>query len=705
MRFLCLLSFVIVFAQNPFEQIDALLPTPNVYRDASGAPGPQYWQQQADYLIHVKLIDSFPQPRLQGKVVITYHNNAPRALQYLWIQLDQNIFHPHSLSVQTQVKKPPALLPIGKEAQTIEALLRPPFQGGYRIHKVLLEKNKARYHIYDTMMRIDLPQPLKSGSKTTITIVYDYFINDATKGGRSGYEYFEKDKNYLFVIAQFYPRMCAYTDVRGWQNNPYIGRGEFALEFGNYEVFIDVPDNYVVAATGVLQNPEKVLAPKQRQRLEKALKSEEPVFIITPEEAKANEKTAAQGRKIWHYKAEKVRDFAFAASKKFIWDASGVTIQGKRILVQALYPKEALPLWQEYANHAVRHALKTYSKYVLPYPYPHATAVHGPVWGMEYPMLAFCGGRPDEDGYATSYLKYSTISVIIHEVGHNWFPMIINNDERQWAWLDEGLNSFVEFLAEMEFEPCYYVRRGPASRAIPYMKKEDDQPIMTRPEEIVELGNNAYTKVAAALTVLRETILGRERFDSAFQAYARRWAFKRPEPADFFRTMEDVSGQDLDWFWRAWFFSTDHVDIALTSVQGYPLDEKTYSDYHRSFTKPITLIKNLQQNLSFYRNDAPKDCIEYRDTLQNPSTAQSKHYLYLLTFENRGGIVMPLIYRIYYEDGTTELVRAPVEVWLKNPKRVQRSHITTKRIVGVWLDPYEETADADTDNNWWGIVH
>ena len=705
MRKIILFLFFLLLAnsqtKNPFEQLQGELPPPNKIRTAEGAPGPEYWQQKVDYKIKVKLIET-EKPKIEGSVVITYHNNSPNTLEYLWVQLDQNKYNEHSLYRQTS--KYGNYNSLGWKDKK---KLLSPFVGGYNLHYVKDSKgNPLKTFIYDTNMRIDLDEPLKPGDVFTFKIEYDYYINDAEIEGRSGYKYFSEDKNYIFTIAQFYPRMCAYTDIRGWQNNPFIGTGEFALEFGDFDVEITVPSDHIVAATGTLQNPKDVLTTEQINRLKKAENSTKPVFIVTKEEAIKNSKSKATGYKTWKFKAKNVRDFAFASSRKYIWDAATIEIEGNKIKTQALYPPELFKLWATYANYSVQHALKVYSKYSVAYPYPHATAVYGAVWGMEYPMMAFCGSLLEEDDDYHMMNKYATISVIIHEVGHNFFPMIINNDERQWGWLDEGFNSFLEYLAEKEWEYDYPSRRGQAFVGIDYVKKENDQPIMTRPEEIRELGNNAYTKVAMALTILRETILGREAFDKAFKTYCERWKFKRPEPADFFRTMENVSGKDLDWFWRAWFFGTDYVDIIITSIKGYPYDN---DDYPYKFPYEITEYKNVKQGQKYLTDEIPELKDQYSEEgkikiQDNLKAAQSDKYVYQITFKNKGGVVSPVIFRAFYEDNTSEIFRFPVEIWLKNPEITTVSFKTPKRIIGIYIDPYKQTGDAEPKNNWWGIV-
>src|SRR5215203_699349 len=497
---------------DKFRQLEEELPTPNEYRAASGAPGHRYWQQRADYTIEAELDDAAR--RITAKETVTYYNNSPDSLSYLWLQLDQNIFAR------------------GSEANVTRAA-------------------------------------------TTFSVDWNYLINDAkVLGGRSGYEFFPKDGNYVYEIAQWFPRMAAYYDVTGWQHKQFLGSGEFTLEFGNYRVRLTVPDDHVVAATGVLQNPQEVLTPAQRQRLKQAETAREPVFVVTPQEAKVNESSKPGGKKTWVFSADNVRDFAFASSRKFIWDAQGHNVEGNRVMAMSLYPNEGEPLWSKYSTHAIMHTLNVYSRYSFAYPYPVAQSINGPVGGMEYPMICFNGPRPEADGTYTARTKYGLISVVIHEVGHNYFPMIVNSDERQWTWMDEGLNTFLQYLAEQEWETNYPSRRGEPQNIAEYMASEAQVPIMTNSESVLQFGNNSYGKPATALNILRETVLGRELFDFSFREYARRWKFKRPTPADLFRTMEDASGVDLDWFWRGWFYTTDHVDISLEGVRLYSLDTR-----------------------------------------------------------------------------------------------------------------------------------
>ncbi|MCS7073596.1 MAG: M1 family metallopeptidase [Bacteroidia bacterium] len=576
------------------------------------------------------------------------------------------------------------------------------------------------------MMRIDLESPLGTNQKVSFFVEWSYKINDATIEGRSGYEYFPADKNYLYEIAQWFPRMCVFDDVNGWQHKSYIGRGEFALEFGDYRVTITVPNDHVVAATGTLMNPSQVLKPVWQERLKQAANSDKPVFIITKEEAIANETSTPTGKKTWIFEAKNVRDFAFASSRKFLWDAASVTIGGKKILAQSFYPKEGMPLWDKYSTHAIMTTLQVYSRYTFDYPYPTAISVHGPVWGMEYPMICFNGGRPNPDGTYSRQLKYALISVIIHEVGHNYFPMIVSSDERQWSWLDEGLNSFLQFLTEQEFEPGYPSRRGFPQKIVPYMAGGGQEPIMTNSESINQFGNNAYGKPATALNILRETVLGRELFDYAFKEYANRWKFKHPEPADFFRTMEDASGVDLDWFWRGWFYSTDPVDISIDNIihfkltnQDPVLESQARKDEDLKANLTISKLRNDSLIQTYYVSDKPElldfynqsdeykpaDEIisKFRKYAENLPPAQQEALrsgmnFYTLQFSNKG-IIMPLIFEVTFTDGSKELFRLPAEVWTKDNTKFNKEIVTKKEIASVLLDPYLETADIDTENN------
>ena len=713
---------------NKFRQLGQELPTPNVYRTASGAPGHQYWQQQADYVMDLELDDG--KQTISGLETITYHNNSPDQLDYLWLQLDQNVRAKDSNSYAIRNNS------ISEKMSSRELKqLNSDFDGGFKILDVKgINGNPLLYTINKTMMRIDLPQRLQPGSKVSFSIKWWYNINNRMEvGGRSGYEYFEDDDNYLYTIAQFFPRMCVYNEVEGWQNKQFLGRGEFTLVFGDYEVNITVPADHMVAATGVLQNPKDVLTDEQMDRMDKARKERvQPVIIVTESEARNNEKSKSNKNVTWSFKAENVRDFGFASSRKFIWDAMGVPMNnGKVAMAMSMYPKEGNPLWEKYSTKAVAHTLKWYSHYTFDYPYPVAWSIHANRIGMEYPMICFNGGRPEADGTYSERTKYGMISVIIHEVGHNYFPMIINSDERQWTWMDEGLNTFTQSLAEAQWERDYPSRGGSAAKIVDYMKgdKTKISPIMTNSESIFQFGNNAYAKPAAGLHILRETVMGRELFDFSFKTYANRWAFKHPSPADFFRTMEDASSVDLDWFWRGWFYTTDHVDIAIADVAWYQMNTKNpdielAAQKKEKETAPRTIVsirneeaigqtqdekdKSLKDFYSMYDQfkTNESDRKKYNKYLSNlsgeeKSMLQSGNHYYEVKFKNIGGLVMPLIVELEFIDGTKELRRIPAEVWLKNHDIVSKVFITQKEAKRIALDPFLETADTDTSNNFY----
>ena len=715
--------------QNPFRQLGEELPTPNVYRNAAGAPGHQYWQQQADYTMEVRLDDE--QQRVYGTETITYHNNSPDRLDYLWVQLDQNVRSLDSDTYKTGRSRLGERMSLRQLGQ-----LEPTFEGGFNIDHVRNAGGKDMdYRIERTMMRIELPAPLMSGEQVSFSIKYWYNVNDRQKdgGGRSGSEYFEEDDNYLYTIAQFYPRMALYTDNEGWQNKQFLGRGEFALTFGDYDVKITVPADHLVAATGTLQNENDVLTRQQRQRLAEARKARvQPVIVATQKEAIEREKTKVTKEKTWHFTAENVRDFAFASSRKFIWDAMGVEQQnGTVVMAMSMYPKEGNPLWERFSTKAVAHTLKWYTHYTFDYPYPAAWSINAAEIGMEYPMICFNFGRTESDGTYSDRTKYGMIGVIIHEVGHNYFPMIVNSDERQWTWMDEGLNTFLQYLSEQQWERDYPSRRGPANKIVDYMKgdKEYISPIMTNSESIWQFGNNAYGKPATALNILRETVMGREQFDYAFKTYANRWKFKHPAPADLFRTMEDASAIDLDWFWRGWFYTVDHVDIELTSVTPYrintrnPTVENDRTRQRESAAgRNISSIRNEETIAQTYDeiDTTLRDYYTEYDPLQSTSldeteyssylgalseeeraTLEADKYYYELAFKNIGGLVMPIILEFTFADGTTEVQRIPAEIWRMGTEEVTKVFPFTQEVTGVVLDPYLETADTDTSNNYY----
>ena len=725
-----------VQAQNvntsKFRQLGQELPTPNVYRTASGAPGHEYYQQRADYDMSVTLDDETQ--RIYGEETITYTNNSPDELRYLWVQLDQNMRAKNSMTQQIQTGG--IFNERGGAAQTAFNQLKNSqfydFDGGFKLAYVQTTSGtNLPYTVNSTMMRVDLPTPLRQGQKFSFKIKWWFNINDRMDiGGRSGYEYFEEEDNYLYTIAQFFPRMAVYNDVEGWQNKQFLGQGEFTLPFGDYKVSITVPSDHIVASTGELTNASRILTSKQRARLAKAEKSyDDPVIIVTQEEAEVAEKNKAKTTKTWVFEAEDVRDFAFATSRKFIWDAQAVDIGGKTTMAMSYYPKEGNPLWEQYSTRVVAHTLKVYSKFTIDYPYHKAISVHTKWIGMEYPMICFNGGRPEADGTYSEGTKYGMIGVIIHEVGHNFFPMIINSDERQWTWMDEGLNTFVQYLTEQEWDHDYPSRRGPADKIVPYMSgpKEQIVPIMTNSESILQFGNNAYGKPATALNILRETVMGRELFDYAFKEYSRRWAFKHPTPADLFRTMEDASGVDLDWYWRGWFYTTDHVDIAIKDVQWYQMstknpdvekpfeaekDRKANAHVGRARNEVIrTMVDEVPATRDFYNSYNPfevsaadREAYEsYRAGLSKEEAAllDAGYHFYGVTFENQGGLIMPLVLRFTLEDGTEEVKRIPAEVWLKNEDEFTKWFNFTQPVVQITLDPFLEMADTDRSDNYW----
>jgi len=713
-----------IITSKKFSQLKEELPTPNAYRIASGAPGHEYWQQKADYVINIVLNDD--RQILTGKEKITYYNNSPDKLDYLWIQLDQNIRKPNSQSQRTNTKAIDE-----KESFYLLRRLNSNFDGGFKIDYVKDNAGKVLpTTIVGTMMRIDLPKPLKSGSSTIINIKWWYNINDRMKvGGRSGMEFFKEDSNYIYAIAQFYPRMAVYGDIEGWQNKQFLGSGEFTLSFGDFDVNITVPSDHIVAGTGELQNISKVLSPVQQNRFKKAHNSDVPVFIVTGAEAIENESEKATNTKTWHFKAQNVRDFAFASSRKFIWDAIGVKFGNRTVMAMSYYPKEGNPLWEKYSTKAVAHTLKNYSKFTFDYPYPHASSIQSTSGGgMEYPMIAFNGGRPEADSTYSKNTKYGVIGVIIHEVGHNYFPMIVNSDERQWTWMDEGLNTFLEGLAENAWESDY-PHWHPSGQIAEYMSNNKDTqvPIMTNSESLTHFGENAYGKVALALNILRETVLGRDLFDYAFKTYANRWTYKNPSPADFFRTMEDASAVDLDWFWRGWFYSIDHVDIKLSEIKWFKVDTKN-PDIEKPILKdkreaepinitamrdeadiPIRAIDTDNSLKDFYNQFDPldivaKDSTDYQDYISglDPDDIKllnsDKNY-YQLTFKNLGGLVMPLVLEFEFDDGEKETVRIPAEIWRYNAKKISKVFVFDKILKNVVLDPYHELADANYINN------
>lgn len=698
------------FEGRKFEQLGTILPTPNSYRTASGAPGHEYWQQKADYVIEVELNDE--NQTINGFEVITYTNNSPDPLPYFWLQLEQNMRNINSDSYSTTNSYVNQDMSEGR----IKELIGHNFDLGFNILEINdMDGNELSYVINKTMMRVNLPAAVQPGQQYSFTVKWNYNINDRIAvGGRSGMEYFPEDGNYLYTIAQFFPRMAVYDDVNGWQNKQFLGRGEFTLPFGDYKVKITVPSDHIIAATGELQNPDEVLTPDQKLLFEKAKTSDEPVIIVSQEEVEKKEKEKSKDHKVWEFHATNVRDFAFGSSRKLIWDAMGVDIAGKTVMAMSYYPKEANPLYEEYSTRVVAQTLKTYSKYTIDYPYPVAISVEASN-GMEYPMICFNYGRPNNDGEYTDRLKRGMISVIIHEVGHNFFPMIINSDERQWSWMDEGLNTFVQYLTEQEWETGYPSRRGPPEKIVPYMKGSKDYmvPIMTNSEQVKQFGSNAYAKPATALTILRETIMGPELFDYAFKEYSRRWAFKHPSPADFFRTMEDASAVDLDWFWKGWFYTTDNVDIEVADVTWYKYEDQIEDEIVGSSRKKEKRKKKGSETESGgidTKGFTPDDIQSPGDKLLFPKPLKttideadglisSKQNFYEVQLKNAGGLLMPVIIQFNYRDGSSEVRRIPAEIWRKNEEVVTKVFVLEKEVENVIVDPFNETADVNEVNN------
>ncbi|MBL0333879.1 MAG: M1 family metallopeptidase [Chitinophagaceae bacterium] len=726
---------------NKFEQLGTIMPTPNEYRTASGAPGPKYWQQRCDYDIKCELDEK--NLKLNGSETVTYFNNSPDVLTYLWLQLDENQHNTlKNANYQTSNTMSRSTSP-----QQLDRMQEGKEDNGYgfNITKLTDATGKSlNYTVNKTMMRVDLPVPLKPGQRYTFILDWNYKMSDRMqRGGRGGYEYFPEDGNYEFTMTQWYPRLCVYSDFQGWQNHQFTGRGEFALTFGNFKVQMTVPADHVIGATGQCQNYQQVLNAAQFARWQKAQTGKDVTEIVTLDEAKAAEKQKVEKKETWIFKAENVRDFSWGSSRKFVFDALPVSIEGKKVMCMSYYSKEAYGLYRPFSTKAVAHTIKTYSQFTIPYPYPVAQSVEASN-GMEYPMICFNFGRTEKDGTYSEGTKNGMLGVVIHEVGHNFFPMIINSDERQWSWMDEGLNTFVEYLAEELWDNKFPSRRGPAGTITDYMKLPKDQlePIMTNSENIVQFGANAYSKPATGLNILRETIMGREQFDYAFKEYARRWAFKHPTPADLFRTMEDASGEDLDWFWRGWFYSTEACDISIDTVKFAKADVNAKQDATKEMTvkrevaKPqqaayddISKIRNREDNKIKFATDAdttlrdfywryargiePIDTTKYDvvipgstpDPLDEATKAKyAGKNMYELTLSNKGGLVMPIIIEWTYKDGTKEIDRIPAQVWRMNENKVIKTFVKDKEVASIKLDPLKETADINEANNSWNTI-
>ena len=718
--FMLMLAAMAAFGQETwkgkFEQLGQALPTPNQYRSASGAPGPKYWQQQADYEIDVELNDETH--TVTGSERITYTNNSPDQLNYLWLQLDQNILASDNATDKTKTNSLSGTVSIDQLQRDLD--IYGDYQGGYTIQSVKDSQGRdIPYFINGTMMRLDIARPLAPQEKFSFHVTWSYTVSDRLNereaGRRGGMEYFPDDDNYVYGITHWFPRMCVYDDYEGWQNKQFLGQGEFTLSFGNYQVKITVPSDHIVGATGTLVNQQEMLSKAENERFELAKRTfDKPVVIATQQEAIQREKSKSKQKKTWVFKAENVRDFAFTSSRKFIWDAMAVKIGDRTSLAMSYYPKEGNPLWERESTKAIKNTITTYSKYSIDYPYPVAISVHMANIGMEYPMICFNGGRPQPDGTIPDRTKWAMIGVIVHEVGHNFFPMIINSDERQWGWMDEGLNTFVQYLTQVENYPDMPQRRGPAAQIVPFMmgSKETQRPLMTSAENIIEYGPEQYAKTATALNILRETVMGPELFDKAFKEYATRWAFKHPKPADFFRTMEDASAVDLDWFWRGWFYSTDHTDMTVDKVTWYKVkkDDINLEGKSKTLKKGDLATANSAGNKDNF-NDGPQPFSliaadasfygEFQNRIDDKaivSSLQNKN-LYEVTLSNKGGLIMPVIIEWTYKDGTKEIERIPAEIWRLDENKVTKVFVKTKEVVGIVLDPMKETADINTLDN------
>ena len=707
--FLFLLSFSLQIQsqskpwQGKFEPIDNLITSANSYRTGSGAPGENYWQQRSDYDIKVSIDEKTNV--LSGVETITYYNNSPDELSYLWVQLEQNVNKRESEDFGDDLGGIKDSM-IVRQMQFLTRAID--FPAGYNIKYVRDASGKSiKTLVNNTMMKVFLDSPLKSGESIKLSIAWSYPITDRSMFllSREGYEYFPEDDNTVYLLGHWFPRMAVYNDTEGWQNQQFQRLGEFALDFGDYNVEITVPEDHVVASTGALQNEGDVLSKIQMQRMKEARSSyDKPVLIVTPEEIQSKEKNKAQKTKTWKFKAENVRDFAFATSRKFIWDAQAVKLQTNKVMAMSFYPKEGLPVWKEESTKAIKAALEVYSEATFDYPYPVAISVNTSNIGIEYPMISFNGGRP-VNGTMSKGAKRGMISTIIHEVGHNWFPMIVSSDERKWMWMDEGLNTFLHQRTLAERYPDYHSTTP--KDIVPFMKIDKNilRPIMTTSDSelLSQFGSNFYQKPTVGLQMLRNTIVGSELFDQAFKEYAQRWKYKHPNPADLFRTLEDATAVDLDWFFRGWFFTTDHVDMDLENVQWYKIrhDDATAEDSvemknpkkYMDFSTGPKMIKLLNTPESAYgqflsRLDEPEVYRQLRDK-----------NIYEVTIKNIGGLVMPIIIEWHYTDGTSEIDRLPVQNWRFNEHEIKKVFVKTKEVAQVILDPNLELADTDMSNN------
>ncbi len=608
---------------SPFRALP--LPAPNRVRGASGAPGPDYWQQRADYVIRATLDTA--SSVIRGTERIHYENHSPDTLTFVWVQIEQNLFAKNSVTYA--LNQPPLHFAGG----AVFDFTGKGFIGGITIERFRAAGAELRRTEYGTMMRVELPPSRPLAPRGTIDFdVAWHFPVPPYGGGRMG-----RIGNRLYEIGQWYPRMVVYDDVHGWNPLPYIGAGEFYLEYGDFDVTLTLPAGFLVAATGTVRNPLAVWTPAMRARLARARSSSQPVQIVTRAEATARGAQRPAGSKTWHITATRVRDFAWAASPDYRWDASSWS----GILIQTMYRPSATP-WEE-ANKMAWFTIKHFSETWGKYPWPHATTVEGLVEGMEYPMLTFVPAiEKREDQYW----------VLTHEFGHEWFPMMVGSDERRYPWMDEGFNTFIDYgSAEGYFRGTAYgdtVRRELLTDYQISAVPGNEQPLITKPVESRDLAWTAYQKPALMLTVLRDEVLGKETFERALREYVRRWTFKHPQPADFFRTMESMSGRDLDWFWRAWVYTTARLDQAIDSVT----------------TAGDTVLVHLS---------------------------------------NRGQMVLPVTLALRYADDTGDTLDLPIEMWNLGSRFTARVP-TTRRVTGVMVDPRGIYPDIDRTNNRWPPV-
>ncbi|MCR8668808.1 M1 family metallopeptidase [Aestuariibaculum sp. M13] len=697
--------------QGKFEPIDNMIAPPNSYRTASGAPGREYWQQRADYKIKASIDEKTNV--LTGEETITYYNNSPDDLTYLWLQLEQNVNKKENPDFGDALGG----VSDGMNSRQMQFLTRAiDFPAGYSIKYIKdTSGNTIKALVNNTMMKVLLNTPLKSGESLSFSLGWSYPITDRSMYmlSREGYEYFPEDDNTIYLIAHWFPRMAVYNDTEGWQNQQFRRLGEFALEFGDYDVEITVPEDHVVAATGELQNSENVLTKTQRKRFDDAKKSfDKPVLIITQEEAAANKKTKSSKTKTWKFHAENVRDFSFASSRKFIWDAQAVKLPTNTVMAMSYFPEEGLPVWEEESTKAIKNALEVYSEATFDYPYPVAISVNTSNIGMEFPMISFNGGRPKDGKMSDGAIK-GMIGTIVHEVGHNWFPMIVSSDERKWMWMDEGLNTFIHQRTIEERYPQFSYTT-PKS-IVPFMSGDKNilRPIMTTSDNelLTQFGNNFYQKPTVGLQMLRESIIGKELFDQAFKEYANRWKYKHPNPGDLFRTLEDATATDLDWFFRGWFFTVDHVDMELSNVKWYKVYEENLNIEDQQKKKSVKIEgESTAENPKDFSNgpevitmtDTPDNAyggfLSRLDETEMRKQLQGKN-IYEITIKNIGGLIMPVTIEWVYTDGSKETDKLPADIWRLNEYEVTKTFLKDKEVSTVNLDPNFEFADTDMSNN------